>query len=117
MSRPAWYTIMAEFENPSLLKSSWQIINTLVPYFFLWYVMVRALQTGYSLQWFSGNIGYHHIHHIKPLIPNYRLEECYKAIPDLKEIKLLTIGKSLRSLRLHLWDETPNKLVSFRSLQ
>jgi omega-6 fatty acid desaturase (delta-12 desaturase) len=69
------------------------------------------------LKWFTGNIGYHHIHHIRPLIPNYRLEECYDAVPDLKEIEPLTIGKSLRSLRLHLWDESNNKLVSFRSIK
>jgi omega-6 fatty acid desaturase (delta-12 desaturase) len=66
------------------------------------------------LQWFTGNIGYHHIHHIRPLIPNYRLEECYDAFPELHEIKPLTIRKSLRSLRLHLWDELDQKLVSFR---
>jgi omega-6 fatty acid desaturase (delta-12 desaturase) len=69
------------------------------------------------LQWFTGNIGYHHIHHIRPLIPNYRLKECYDALPDLQKIRPLTIRKSLRSLRLHLWDEINKKLVGFRSIK
>jgi len=69
------------------------------------------------LQWFTGNIGYHHIHHIRSLIPNYRLEDCYDTLLDLQEIKPLTIRKSLRSLRLHLWDELNKKLVSFRSIK
>jgi omega-6 fatty acid desaturase (delta-12 desaturase) len=69
------------------------------------------------LQWFTGNIGFHHIHHIRPLIPNYRLEECYDSLPDLQKIKPLTIRESLRSLRLHLWDETQKKLVPFRSIK
>ena len=70
-----------------------------------------------ALQWFTGNIGYHHIHHIRPLIPNYKLEECYDTLPDLQKIKPLTIRKSLRSLRLHIWDETNKELVGFRSIK
>lgn len=69
------------------------------------------------LQWFTGNIGYHHIHHIRPLIPNYNLKECCDSEPDLKKVKPLTVGKSLRSLRLHLWDENNQKLVPFGSLR
>jgi omega-6 fatty acid desaturase (delta-12 desaturase) len=69
------------------------------------------------LQWFTGNIGYHHIHHIRPLIPNYRLEECYDTLPDLQKIEPLSIRKSFRSLRLHLWDEINKKLVTFGSIK
>lgn len=69
------------------------------------------------LQWFTGSIGFHHIHHIRPLIPNYRLEECFQAVPELKNIKPLTFRKSLQSLRLHLWDEKNNKLVNFLSIK
>jgi len=69
------------------------------------------------LQWFTGNIGYHHVHHIRPMIPNYNLEECCSSEPALREVKPLTIRRSLRSLGLSLWDEHNKKLVSFRSLK
>jgi omega-6 fatty acid desaturase (delta-12 desaturase) len=69
------------------------------------------------LQWFTGNIGYHHIHHVRPMIPNYTLEACSDSEPELQRIKPLTLRKSLLSLRLHLWDEINQKLVSFRSLK
>jgi omega-6 fatty acid desaturase (delta-12 desaturase) len=69
------------------------------------------------LQWFTGSIGYHHIHHIRPLIPNYNLEKCYDSEPALQEVKPLSIGKSLRSLGLHLWDEKDQRLIGFHSLK
>ncbi|MGE5363165.1 MAG: fatty acid desaturase [Bacteroidota bacterium] len=69
------------------------------------------------LQWFSGNIGFHHIHHLNPRIPNYLLEKCYRKIPALQKAPTLTIVKSLRSLLLHLWDEEQKKLISFRQLK
>jgi omega-6 fatty acid desaturase (delta-12 desaturase) len=69
------------------------------------------------LQWFTGNIGFHHIHHVRPLIPNYRLQECFNAEPALQEIKPLSMRNSLKSLRLHLWDEANQKLVGFGTLK
>ncbi len=69
------------------------------------------------LQWFTGNIGFHHVHHMRPGIPNYRLQQCYNAIPELQAIKPLTLGKSLGSLRLNLYDELQRRMVSFRSLR
>ena len=68
------------------------------------------------LQWFTGNIGLHHIHHLRPRIPNYRLQECYDQVPAMQAVQPLTIGKSLKSLRMNLWDEEQQVLVSFRSL-
>lgn len=68
------------------------------------------------LNWVSGNIGYHHIHHIRPLIPNYNLPQCYCEIPEMQAVKSLTLRKSLTSLSLNLWHEQQHKLVSFRSL-
>ena len=68
------------------------------------------------LQWMTGNIGFHHVHHARPGIPNYRLQACYDAIPELQEIKPLTLRKSLGSIRLNLYDEKQRRLVSFRSL-
>ncbi len=69
------------------------------------------------LQWFTGNIGFHHVHHVRPMIPNYHLEKCCSSEPALSEVKPLTVRRSLRSLRLHLWDENNRELVSFRSLR
>jgi len=68
------------------------------------------------LQWITGNIGFHHVHHVRPGIPNYRLQQCYDETPELQAIKPLTLRKSLGSLRLNLYDEQEGRLVSFRSL-
>jgi omega-6 fatty acid desaturase (delta-12 desaturase) len=69
------------------------------------------------LQWFSGNIGFHHIHHLSPRIPNYNLQRCHDADPIFKQVQTMTLRASLRSLRLRLWDETRKKLVGFRHLK
>ncbi len=69
------------------------------------------------LQWFTGSIGYHFIHHLRPLIPNYSLEACYDSEPELQNVQPLTIKKSLRSLFLHLWDENEKKLIKFSALK
>jgi omega-6 fatty acid desaturase (delta-12 desaturase) len=66
------------------------------------------------LRWFSANIGMHHIHHLRPRIPNYNLKRCMDETPELQLKDPLTIGKSLRSLRMNLWDEVQGRLVSFR---
>ena len=66
------------------------------------------------LQWFTGNIGLHHIHHLNGKIPNYRLQECLDASPELKGMSRLTLIESLKCVRLALWDEDSRKLISFR---
>ena len=66
------------------------------------------------LQWFSGNIGFHHIHHLSARIPNYNLQKCHEADPLFHEVKPLTLWKSFRSLSLRLWDEESRKLVGYR---
>ncbi|MEC4749624.1 fatty acid desaturase [Methylomicrobium sp. Wu6] len=68
------------------------------------------------LQWIVGNIGLHHIHHVRANIPNYNLQRCYNEVPVLQTVKPLTIRQSLKSLWLNLWDEQNQKLVSFRSI-
>jgi acyl-lipid omega-6 desaturase (Delta-12 desaturase) len=68
------------------------------------------------LQWFTGNIGFHHVHHINPRIPNYRLEECYKANAGLQVAPQLTLGAAIRALRYTLWDGDLGRLVPFRSV-
>ena len=69
------------------------------------------------LQWFSGNIGFHHIHHLSPRIPNYKLEQCHKENPRLQEVVELTLWDSLKTSVLTLWDEEHQKLISFREFK
>jgi omega-6 fatty acid desaturase (delta-12 desaturase) len=69
------------------------------------------------LHWFSGNIGYHHIHHLSSRIPNYNLARCFRDNPALQRVTRLTLRQSLRCARLKLWDEERRKLVSFRALR
>jgi len=69
------------------------------------------------LQWFSGNIGFHHIHHLSPRIPNYNLEKCHTSEPLFQNIKPVTLRSSLKSLTFRLWDEQQRKLVGFGGLK
>ncbi len=68
------------------------------------------------LQWFSGNIGFHHIHHLSPRIPNYNLERCHHSDPLFSGIQPLTLTSSRRLLTLGLWDEHAKQLIGFRRL-
>ena len=65
------------------------------------------------LQWLSGSIGLHHLHHLCSRIPFYRLQECLDASPELKSINRLTLTESLGTWSLGLWDEESRKLVGF----
>lgn len=69
------------------------------------------------LQWFSGNIGFHHIHHLNPSIPNYRLEQCHRSNPLFLEVRPVTLRSSLKSLFYRLWDESGQRLISYRQLR
>jgi omega-6 fatty acid desaturase (delta-12 desaturase) len=69
------------------------------------------------LQWFTGSIGFHHIHHLSPRIPNYYLESCYRDNPIFQEVVPITLLSSLKSLRLRLWDEEGQRLVGFGFLK
>ncbi len=69
------------------------------------------------LQWFSGNIGFHHIHHLSPRIPNYNLEKCHRANPLFQTVKPVTLFSSFQSLTFRLWDEQRRKLVGYRHLR
>lgn len=69
------------------------------------------------LQWFTGNIGFHHIHHLSPRIPNYYLQRCHEADPFLRAIKPVTFLASLKSLSFRLWDEKHRVFVGFRRLK
>ena len=64
------------------------------------------------LQWFTGSIGLHHIHHVQPRIPSYNLQSCQDAVPAFQAVPPLTLRRSLDSLRLRLLDETNRRMVS-----
>ncbi len=66
------------------------------------------------LRWFSGNIGIHHVHHLYSRIPFYRLTDVLRDHPELAQAQRLTLWESLKSARLHLWDEGQQQLLSFR---
>jgi omega-6 fatty acid desaturase (delta-12 desaturase) len=66
------------------------------------------------LQWLTGNIGVHHVHHLCSRIPYYRLQRVLKNHPELRNINRLTLRDSLRTVRLALWDNNQKRLVSFR---
>jgi len=69
------------------------------------------------LQWFSGNIGFHHIHHLSPRIPNYNLEACHQADPLFQQVKPITLFSSFKSATYRLWDEKNKRLVGYRHLR
>jgi acyl-lipid omega-6 desaturase (Delta-12 desaturase) len=68
------------------------------------------------LQWFSGNIGFHHIHHLSPRIPNYHLEKCHRSEPLFQSVKAVTLLSSLKSFSFRLWDEQRGQMVGYRAL-
>jgi omega-6 fatty acid desaturase (delta-12 desaturase) len=65
------------------------------------------------LHWFTGNIGYHHVHHLASRIPNYKLVRCFREVEELQEVPRLGLRQSLGCLRLKLWDEESLRLVGF----
>jgi acyl-lipid omega-6 desaturase (Delta-12 desaturase) len=66
------------------------------------------------MQWLTGNIGFHHVHHLSPRVPNYKLEEAHKNTPPLQHVPTITLATSLKSLRFRLWDEEKKNFVTFR---
>jgi omega-6 fatty acid desaturase (delta-12 desaturase) len=68
------------------------------------------------LQWFTGNIGFHHIHHLSPRIPNYNLPRCHYENNFFREIEPLTLLTSVKALKLRLWDNVARRMITFREL-
>ena len=66
------------------------------------------------LQWFTGNIGLHHVHHLNPKIPNYQLQRCHDSIEELSAAPQLTLRSAFRTLTYTLWDEEGQHMVTFR---
>jgi omega-6 fatty acid desaturase (delta-12 desaturase) len=68
------------------------------------------------LQWFTGNIGFHHIHHLMPRVPNYRLPACHRALPSVGvDVKGLSLWQALCAPNFTLWDESAGRMVPFPS--
>lgn len=69
------------------------------------------------LQWFTGNVGFHHIHHLSPRVPNYHLAASHRAHPRFQEVPTLTFWSSFRLHALKLWDEERQELVKLRAIR
>ncbi|HNB53312.1 MAG TPA: fatty acid desaturase [Anaerolineales bacterium] len=69
------------------------------------------------LQWFTGNIGFHHIHHLSPKIPNYNLPKAFKENPIFQHVTVITFWESLRTISLKLWDEEKRVMVGWKYLR
>ncbi|HZH60799.1 MAG TPA: fatty acid desaturase [Metabacillus sp.] len=69
------------------------------------------------LQWLSGNIGYHHVHHLSPRVPNYKLEEVHNNTEPLQNVPTITLATSLKSLKFRLWDAHNKRFVGFNALR
>ena len=74
------------------------------------------LQLPAVLQWFTGSIGLHHVHHVAPRIPNYRLQRCHDSNALFASSPVITLRSGMSALRLALWDEERQRLVGFRDL-
>ncbi|HLQ72968.1 MAG TPA: fatty acid desaturase [Bacillota bacterium] len=68
------------------------------------------------LQWITGNIGYHHVHHLSPRVPNYHLEAAHDLTPPLQHATTITLRTSLKSLRFRLYDESSKSFLTFRDV-
>ena len=66
------------------------------------------------LEWVTGSIGYHHIHHLASRIPNYRLRDCFADIAALRNVSVIDMRQSLSCARLALWSEDDQRMLSFR---
>ncbi|VDG89373.1 fatty acid desaturase [Sporosarcina sp. ZBG7A] len=69
------------------------------------------------LQWATGNIGFHHVHHLAPRVPNYNLEMAHELTPPLQQATTIDMKKSLESLRYKLYDPEHKTFVTFRGIQ
>lgn len=69
------------------------------------------------LQWISGNIGFHHIHHLSPRIPNYHLQKCHESDSRFAEATTISLRSSLQSLKFRFWDEQAKELVGYAHIR
>jgi acyl-lipid omega-6 desaturase (Delta-12 desaturase) len=69
------------------------------------------------LQWLTGNIGFHHVHHLSPRVPNYNLEKAHESTPPLQKATTITLASSLQSIRFRLYDEKRKTFISFKEMK
>lgn len=69
------------------------------------------------LEWMTGSIGYHHVHHLAPRVPNYHLEEAHDNTPPLHQATTITLKTSLESIKFRLYDEDNNVFISFKAMK
>ncbi|HWL11420.1 MAG TPA: fatty acid desaturase [Ureibacillus sp.] len=69
------------------------------------------------LQWVTGNIGFHHVHHLSPRVPNYNLEAAHESIPPLQQATTITLKTSVESIRYKLYDTKNKKFISFKEIE
>jgi omega-6 fatty acid desaturase (delta-12 desaturase) len=74
------------------------------------------LELSAPLRWFTGHIGLHHVHHLAPRIPNYRLQRCHDENPLMQTAPIVTLRSGMTALRLALWDEDRGRLIRFDQL-
>lgn len=68
------------------------------------------------LQWITGNIGFHHIHHLGSRVPNYNLQRTHDSLLFLQQVPVIGLRASFRSLRYRIWDENTKKFVGFKDV-
>jgi len=68
------------------------------------------------MQWFTGNIGFHHVHHLSPKIPNYNLAKCHYENEIFSDIQPVKLFSAYRALSLNLWDEANMRMIGFRQI-
>lgn len=69
------------------------------------------------MQWMTGSIGYHHVHHLSPRVPNYNLEKAHESTPPLQQATTITLASSLKSIRFRLFDEESKSFKSFKEIK
>ncbi|MDC3424123.1 fatty acid desaturase [Aquibacillus sp. 3ASR75-11] len=69
------------------------------------------------MQWMTGSIGFHHVHHLSPRVPNYNLEKAHESTPPLQQATTITLASSLKSIRFRLYDEKNRTFVSFKEVK
>ena len=105
----AWlFSIQHRFEDAQWLRAGeWSAVAAAVH-------GCSFLQLPGWLHWFTGSIGYHHVHHLVPRVPNYRLRACHEACADLfGAATALSLREALRAHWFALWDEERGRMVKF----
>ncbi|MBM7644185.1 omega-6 fatty acid desaturase (delta-12 desaturase) [Scopulibacillus daqui] len=69
------------------------------------------------LEWMTGSIGFHHVHHLNPKVPNYNLEKAHQSTPSLHQVTTITLASSFKSIRFRLFDEENKSFVSFKEIK